>query len=286
MAFNLVVCYLGFPNLSYFSLFCSNSFHFPPKNSRWQYFLGGLIFSNFWASWVVLAAAHVAFWEAQCISNTPRIISALKKSHEMVFNLYYISFFGSIFRSFPSKELLMGIIRLLIFLNTISSFWASWVVLAAAHFGFWGAQGISTTPGIIFAFGKKNEMVFNHYLHHWFIPRYFSFFHTSLCFSHIPCFSDQKTFDRNGCERATIPFSKGFFFQVVAAHFGFWGAQGISNTSKICFPLGNRTKWCSTWLWPEVIFLLFHIFPLSPIFFSVSPKEVSIGFFFLQFLGA
>ena len=44
-------------------------------------------FSSFWASWVVLAAAHFGFWEVQGISNTPRIISPLGKSHQMVFNL-------------------------------------------------------------------------------------------------------------------------------------------------------------------------------------------------------
>ena len=113
---------------------------------------------------LVLAAAHFDFWEVQGISNTPRIISALEKSHEMVFNLAlcylgfpnlsYFSLFCSIFLSFPSKGVSMGIIRLLIFLNTISNFWASWVVLAAANFGFWGAQGISNTPRIIFALGK------------------------------------------------------------------------------------------------------------------------------------
>ena len=61
---------------------------------------------------------------------------------------------------------------------------------------------------------------------------------------------------------------------------------------RICFPVGNCTKWYSTWLGPEVIFLLFHIFPLSPIFLSFPPKEVSMGiirffldFGFLQFLG-
>ena len=36
---------------------------------------------------MVLAAAHFEFWEVQGISNTPRIISPLGKSHKMVFNL-------------------------------------------------------------------------------------------------------------------------------------------------------------------------------------------------------
>ena len=34
-----------------------------------------------------LAAAHFDFWGVQSISNTPRIISSLGKSHGMVFNL-------------------------------------------------------------------------------------------------------------------------------------------------------------------------------------------------------
>ena len=131
-------------------------------------------------------------------------------------------------------------------------------------------------------------MVFNHYLDHWLFPRYFSFFHTSLYFSQIPCISVQKTLDGNECERAIIRCFKVFLFQVVAAHFGFWGAQGISNTTRICFPKGNCTKWYSTWLFPEVLFLLFHIFPSFSHIPLVPPKELSMGikvFDFFQFLG-
>ena len=71
-------------------------------------------FSCLWASWVVLAAV---FWEVQGISNTPRLISPLEKSLEIVFNLALscsgfpnLSYFplfrniSSIFLSFASKE--------------------------------------------------------------------------------------------------------------------------------------------------------------------------------------
>ena len=42
-----------------------------------------------------------------------------------------------------------------------SSLWASWMVLAAAHFDFWEVQDISTTPRIIFSLGKSHKIVFN-----------------------------------------------------------------------------------------------------------------------------
>ena len=77
-------------------------------------FLNFWVFSCLWASWVVLAAA---FWEVQGISNTPRIISPLEKSHEIAFNLALscsgfpnLSYFplfrniSPIFLSFASKE--------------------------------------------------------------------------------------------------------------------------------------------------------------------------------------
>ena len=50
-------------------------------------FIDCSIVSSLWASWMVLAAAHFEFWEVQGISNTPRIIYPLGKSHKMVFNL-------------------------------------------------------------------------------------------------------------------------------------------------------------------------------------------------------
>ena len=89
---------------------------------------------------MVLAAAHFVFWEVQDISTTPRIISSLGKSHKIVFNLAlitcHIAFFSSIFPSFPSKELFFGKRSVLIGFSFFSSFWASWMVLAAAHFDF------------------------------------------------------------------------------------------------------------------------------------------------------
>ena len=63
---------------------------FPPKNSffgKRSVLIDCSIVSSLWASWMVLAAAHFEFWEVQGISNTPRIISPLGKSHKMVFNL-------------------------------------------------------------------------------------------------------------------------------------------------------------------------------------------------------
>ena len=66
----------------------------------------------------------------------------------------------------------------------------------------------------------------------------FPFFHTSPHFSHIPFMS----FRRNtrwewlwkGKHSVFI-----VFFQLAAAHFDFWGVQGISNTPRIIYPLGK-----------------------------------------------
>ena len=120
--------------------------------------------------------------------------------------------FSPIFLSFPSRELSIGIIRFLTCLKTISSFWASWVVLAAAHFGFWGAQGISNTPRIISALGKSREMVFNLALCYLGFPN-LSYF---LFFFHIPFISLQRTLD--GIIRLL-----GFWFFPVSGRVGwFW----------------------------------------------------------------
>ena len=119
---------------------------------------------------MVLAAAHFDFWEVQDISTTPRIISSLGKSHKIVFNLAlscsdfpnlsYFPLSSSIFPSFPSKELFFGKRSVLIGFSFVSSLWASWMVLAAAHFDFWGVQGISNTPKIISPLGKSHKIVF------------------------------------------------------------------------------------------------------------------------------
>ena len=68
---------------SYFPTFLSHSLHFLPKNTRWEWLWKGKHSVFFFQ----LAAAHFDFWGVQSISNTPRIISSLGKSHGMVFNL-------------------------------------------------------------------------------------------------------------------------------------------------------------------------------------------------------
>ena len=165
MVFNLARWYNGFSRLSCFSPYFS---HIPfislQRTLFWEAF--GFdrfsIFSSFWASCMVLAAAHFYFWGVQDISDTPRIISPLGKSHGMVFNLarWYngfsrLSCFSPYFSHIPFISLqrtlfweAFGFDR---FFN-FSSFWASWMVLAAAHFYFWGVQDISKTPRIISPF--------------------------------------------------------------------------------------------------------------------------------------
>ena len=126
--------------------------HIPFISSKELFFgkrsvlIGFSFLSSLWASWMVLAAAHFEFWEAQGISNTPRIISPLGKSHKMVFNLALcysgfsslscFSLFLPYSLHFPPKNFFSGSVRFLIGFSFFSSFWASWMVLAAAHFGF------------------------------------------------------------------------------------------------------------------------------------------------------
>ena len=111
-----------------------------------------------------------------------------------------------------------------------------------------------------------------------FITWYFPGF--CQCFPYFPLFLPHSLHFRRWewVRKGHHSVFKSFFFQVVAAQFGFWGAQGISNTSKTCFPLGTCAKLYSTWLCTEMIFLvlLFDIFPLSPMFLSFPPKEVSM----------
>ena len=136
-----------FPIFSYFSLFLPYSLHVLSKKTvgmsgrgqafGFYRFLSFWVFSSLWASWVVLAAV---FWEVQGISNTPRLISPLGKSHEIVFNLAvscsgfpnlsYFPLFRNIsqfplFLSFASKTMVS--IRSLYVFEFVSSFWASWM---------------------------------------------------------------------------------------------------------------------------------------------------------------
>ena len=89
MMFNHHLHHWFFPTyfhfFSYFPTFLSHSLHFLPKNTRWEWLWKGKhsVFIFFFQ----LAAAHFDFWGVQNISNTPRIISSLGKSHGMVFNL-------------------------------------------------------------------------------------------------------------------------------------------------------------------------------------------------------
>ena len=120
IVFNLALSCSGFPNLSYFPLFRNISPIFLSCASKElskvsiRIYRFGSFFSSMWASWVVLTAV---FWEAQGISNTPRLISPLEKSHKIVFNLSVscsgfpnLSYFplfryiSPIFLSFASKE--------------------------------------------------------------------------------------------------------------------------------------------------------------------------------------
>ena len=122
IVFNLALSCSGFPSLSFF-LISPYFSHIPfmclqrtldGKHSVFIGFWVFVFFSSLWASWVALVAV---FWEVQGISNTPKIISPLGKSHEIVFNLALscsgfpnLSYFplfrhiSPIFLSFASKE--------------------------------------------------------------------------------------------------------------------------------------------------------------------------------------
>ena len=152
---------------SYFSLFLPYSLHVLSKR-RWEWvgkgkhsvFIG---FSVFFSKPLgELGRSGSCFWEVQGISNTPKIISPLEKSQEIVFNLALscsgfsnLSYFplfrniSPIFLSCASKEFSM--VKHSVFIGFwifefFSSLWASWVVLAAV---FWEVQGISNTPRLI-----------------------------------------------------------------------------------------------------------------------------------------
>ena len=101
------------------------------------------------------------------------------------------------------------------------SFWASWMVLAAAHFYFWGVQDISDTPRILSPLGKSHGMVFN-------LARWYNGFSRLSCFSpyfsHIPFISLQRTL--------------------------FWEAFGFDRF--LIFPVSGRVAWF--WQLPTFIF--------------------------------
>ena len=157
IVFNLTLSCSDFPNLSYVLFF----FHiiFPSFPSKELFFGKRLVLidcsivSSLRANWMVLAAVHFEFWEVQGISNTPRIISynimsPLGKSHKMVFNLVLCYVFPS-FSHIPFISLqrtLFGKRSVLIDFSCFSSFWASWMVLAAAHFGFFRSAGYLQYP--------------------------------------------------------------------------------------------------------------------------------------------
>ena len=229
--------------LPYVSL--SHSFHFLPKNTRWEWVWKGKhsVFIVFFQ----LAAAHFDFWWAQGISNTPRLISPLGKSHGMVFNPAFscsdfpnLSYFpGHYFSHIPFISLqrtlfweAFGFDRFFIF----SNFWASWMVLAAAHFDFWGAQGISNTPKIISPLGKSHKIVF---LSCSDFPR-LSYFPSFLPYSlHFP---PKNSFFGKRSVLIDCSIVSASWMVLAAAHFEFWEVQGISNTPRIISPLGKSHK--------------------------------------------
>ena len=110
-----------------FSIFFHTSPHFShipfisfQRNTRWEWVWKGK-HSVFIVFFFQLAAAHFDFWWVQGISNTPRIISPLGKSHGMVFNLAfscsdfpnlsYFPLFLPYSLHFPPKNSFLGSVR-------------------------------------------------------------------------------------------------------------------------------------------------------------------------------
>ena len=61
-----------------------------PSGNEWErenVWYSLFFFANFWNSFVIVAAAHLGFWGVPGISNTPRIIFPLGKTHKMALNL-------------------------------------------------------------------------------------------------------------------------------------------------------------------------------------------------------
>ena len=140
-------------------------------------------------------------------------------------------------------------------------------------------------------------MMFNHHLHHWLFPTYFHFFHTSLRFlSHIPFVFLPKNTRWEWVWKGKA-FGVYSFFQLAAAHFDFWWAQGISNTPRLIFsPWGkshgmvfNPAFSCSDF--PNLSYFPGHYFSHIPFIFP--PKKLffweAFGFdrffIFSNFLG-
>ena len=106
-----------FPLSPIFPSFPSKEFFFGKRSVL----IGFSYFPNLWVNWMVLATAHFGFFlGVQDISNTPKIISPLGKSHKMVFNLalcysgfspFMVFPFSPIFPLFPFKEFFLGSIR-------------------------------------------------------------------------------------------------------------------------------------------------------------------------------
>ena len=123
-------------------------------------------------------------------------------------------------------------------------------MLRAAHFEFWGVQGISDTPRIISPLGNPMTQYST-----WLFPVVVSLtFHISLSFSHIPfiifiCLRRGLGGRHSVLYLYSISFLSCCFFKLLGKlgdagssplWFYFWGVQGISNTPKI---VSARPSW-------------------------------------------
>ena len=107
-------------------------------------------FANFWICFVIVATAPFCFSGVPGISNTPRIISPLRKAHKMALNLALSCKFSqlcvrppisSIFLSCPSKKLPLAIVGMggkcvgfICFLTILANFWANLVISCPLSF--------------------------------------------------------------------------------------------------------------------------------------------------------
>ena len=129
------------------------------------------------------------------------------------------------------------------FVFFFANFWVCFVIVAAAHFCFWGVPGISNTSKIIvpyFSPGKPTK-----WRSTWLSPRDFPNLAYVSHFFHIPFISFQKTIvghSGNGWD----------FFLPILASFGaslviscpllFFGVSGTSSTPRTIFPLGKAHR--------------------------------------------
>ena len=127
---------------------------------------------------MIVAAAHFRFWSLPAISSSPRLTLPLEspqngtqpcpllevvrtwRTSPYFFHIPFTAIQRILF-GHSGNEWERDMFAFHWFLIILASFWASLVIVAAAHFGFWGVPGISNAPRIIVPLGEAHKMASN-----------------------------------------------------------------------------------------------------------------------------